>query len=141
MLEDKKLVRIALWYVLLQTIIWAKCTLFFALFGHGRTALFNLAAFSQEALVLNFWFHEAMHVGIAILALLFGKNLKKLEWAKLAAIVFVAVALHNVGYWLTESHSSIGYSVFDFAFDSTVLFAVVVAAFAWRKFSAKRAEA
>ena len=141
MFGNKKLVRIALWYVLLQAIIWVKCAWFFALFGHGRAALFNLAAFSQEALVFNFWFHEAMHVGIGILALLFGKNLKRLEWVKLVAIIFVAVALHNVGYWLTKSHHSVGYSAFDFASDSVLLFAFVVAGFAWTKFFAKRAEA
>jgi hypothetical protein len=138
MLGNKKLEKIALWYMLLQAIIWIKSALFFAWFGYGRAALFNIQAFTPEALAFNFWFHEAMHLGIAVLALLFGKNLKKLEGVKLAAIIFVAVGLHNLAYWFTRSHPSMLYNALDFVSDSAVLLAVVVAGFVFKRFLNKQ---
>ncbi len=125
--------KVAIVYVVLQVIIWIKCTAFYLLYGAGRVAKFNSFLFPADAIAFNLFFHEAMHVAIAILALWFGKNLKKLEWIKLVAVVFVAVFIHNLAYWFTWSHANIAYSAVDFANDSVTLFAVVVVGYALNK--------
>jgi len=126
---DEKLKKIGLAYIALQVIILAKCAWFFALYGFGRVDSWNAAFFPANTVFLDFVFHEAMHVGIGILALWFGKNLKRIEWIKLVVVVFVAVALHNVGYWFSSSHAGIVYSAVDFAKDSAILLAFVVVGF------------
>ncbi len=130
---NNRLRKIGLVYLALQAVIWAKCIAFFLLFGFGKSMDFNAQAFPAAALLFDFFFHNAMHVGIGILALLFGKNMQKIEWIKLVAVVFVAVALHNALYWFTASHPTAAYSAFDFARDSGLLLAFVVAGFALKK--------
>jgi len=126
---SKKNTRIALIYLLLQGIIWVKSAAFFAMFGHGKALEFVQGNFPPEALAFDFIFHEGMHVAIGILALSFGKNIKKIAWAKLAALIAIAVFTHNVGYWLTASHPGITYSLIDFTRDSIILMAFVVAGY------------
>jgi len=139
---EKGNLRIAVTYVALQVVIWAKCALFFALYGAGRVAKSNEFLFPADAIAFNFFFHEAMHIAIGVLALLFGKNLKKIEWLKLVAIVFVAVFIHNLAYWFTWSHASISYSVFDFATDSVILLAVILVGYvlgkSWTQFKKRK---
>ena len=118
--------KIAITYVVLQVIIWIKCTAFYLLYGAGRVASFNSFLFPTDAIGFNFFFHEAMHIAIGVLALLFGKNLKKIEWFKLVAVVFVAVFIHNIAYWLSFSHESLAYSAFDFTSDSVILLTVIL---------------
>ncbi len=133
MVFEKGNLKVAIVYVALQVIIWIKCAAFYLLYGAGRVANFNSFLFPADAIAFNFFFHEAMHVGIGILALLFGKNLKKIEWIKLIAVIFVAVIIHNLAYWFTWSHASIAYSVFDFASDSLMLLGVVLAGYLLNK--------
>ena len=129
---------IAAVYLLLQVAIWIKCTAFFALYGAGRVAQFNSYLFPLEAVQFNFFFHETMHIAIAVLALLFGKNLEKIRPLKLVATVFAAVAVHNVAYWFTNSHQSLLYSAYDFSYDSTLLLVVVLAGYFLKKIFARR---
>lgn len=136
----KQNLRIAVVYVALQVVIWIKCTAFFLLYGAGRVSYFSSYLFPPDAIAFNLFFHEAMHVAIGILALLFGKNLQRIEWAKLAAVIFTAVFIHNLAYWFTNSHISVAYSAYDFASDFVLLFAAVLAGYAlkkiWRRFRA-----
>jgi hypothetical protein len=103
------------------------------LYGAGRVANFNAYLFPEAAVSFNFFFHEAMHVAIFVLALLFGKNLKRVEWAKLVGVVIVAVFLHNLAYWFTNAHSSFAYTVYDFFSDSAMLLAAVLAGYVLKK--------
>jgi hypothetical protein len=149
---NRKTRRIAIAYMALQVVIWAKCALFFAWFGHGKSMPFNLQDFPADAIQFDFFFHNGVHVLIGVLALLFGASIQKIELrklaavalaaAKLAAIVAAAVALHNVAYWLTATHPSIEYAGFDFARDSVMLFAFVLAGFllkvSWAKIKRKQ---
>jgi hypothetical protein len=125
--------KVALVYVALQIVIWIKCAAFFLIYGAGRVANFNAYLFPAGAIEFNWFFHEAMHVAILILALLFGKNLQKIEWLKLTAVMFIAVFLHNLAYWFTNSHASIAYSAYDFTSDSVMLFAAVLAGYVLKK--------
>lgn len=125
--------RVAIVYVALQVVIWIKCAAFFAIYGAGRVADFNAYLFPPDAVVFNFFFHEGMHVAIGILALLFGKNLKRIEWIKLVAVIFVAVLVHNLAYWFTNTHISVAYSAYDFSSDSVMLLAAVLAGYALKK--------
>ncbi len=129
---NQKTRRIAIAYMALQVVIWAKSALFFAWFGHGKSMQFSFNDFPEGAIVFDFFFHNAVHFLIAGLALLFGASLKKIEWQKLVAIVLAAVALHNVAYWFTATMPSIEYTLFDFTRDSVMLFAFVAAGFILR---------
>lgn len=120
MLPHKQL-RIAKAYLFLQIVIWVKSAFFFMNFGHGKVLLFSVKDFPPGILVVDYWFHTAMHVLIGLLALLFGRGLEKFELKKILPLIFVAVALHNVGYWLTNSHPNLIYSVTDFVTDSIIL--------------------
>ena len=134
--------KVAITYVVLQSIIWIKCTAFYLLYGAGRVARFNEFLFPADAIAFNFFFHEAMHIAIGVLALLFGKNLKKIEWLKLVAVVFAAVFIHNLAYWFTWSHANISYSTFDFASDSMILLAVILVGYvlgkSWARFKKRK---
>lgn len=136
--------KVALVYVALQVAIWIKCAAFFALYGAGRVANFNVYLFPPAAVSFNFFFHEAMHVAILILALLFGKNLKRIEWAKLVAVIIIAVFIHNFVYWFTNSHVSLAYSAYDLASDSVMLLAAVLTGYVlkklWPRFTKERLE-
>jgi len=112
-------------YLLVQAIIWAKCLVFFQWFGSGTIRFFNAYKFSAWAVQFDFLFHQSMHVAIAILAIGFGLTLKKTGFPRLLALVFVAVALHNVAYWLT-SFASFRYHFEDFFFDCTLLLLFVL---------------
>ena len=127
MMFNRRLRRIAFVYVALQVAIWIKCALFFSWFGYGKSMPFSATAFPETAIAFDFFFHNGVHFAIGILALLFGKNIHRAEWAKLAAIVLAAVAIHNAGYWFTAVHPSLAYITVDFARDSIILFCFVAA--------------
>ena len=126
--------RIAVYYVLLQLVIWAKSAMFFFYFGHGKVLRFSVSAFPQNILLIDSIFHTSVHVLIGMMALAFGANIEKLKAKELVVAVFAAVLLHNIGYWFTNSHPGIYYSVYDFAVDSTILLAAIIAGFYGRKF-------
>ncbi|HLC93297.1 MAG TPA: hypothetical protein VJH23_06345 [archaeon] len=124
-----KLSKTELSYISLQIIIWAKCAIFFLLFGHGAVGVFNSGSFPQQAILLDYAFHTLAHIAIAILALVYGFLMKGFDILRLSKIVFIAVFLHNLGYWLTFSHPSALYSIADFGRDFLVLFIVIAAGF------------
>ncbi|MCX6799257.1 MAG: hypothetical protein NTW59_04145 [Candidatus Diapherotrites archaeon] len=132
-LLGKKNMKIAAVYLAIQAVIWVKSAFFFLWFGHGKALDFSRGAFSPGALAFDYYFHEAMHVLIGVLALLFGANLRRIEWRSLVPIVLGAVALHNVAYWATASHPSVFYSIQDFATDSVLLLAFVCAGYLLQK--------
>ncbi len=121
--------RIALAYIFLQLIIWVKSAYFFSMFGHGKVLLFSVSSFPRDALFFDFYFHALMHGLIAILAVLFGKNLPQFKLGYVLPVVFAAVALHNFAYWLTYSHPSLLYTLLDFGSDSAILLSAVFAGF------------
>ena len=141
MFSNRKLRWIAIAYILLQVVIWVKCIAFFAWFGYGMSGTFNVTAFPEWALAFDFFFHSGMHFAIGILALLFGKSIGRVEWPKLVAVVFAAVAVHNVAYWFTASHQYAWYSALDFTRDSLILFAFVVAGHVFGKLWTKALKA
>ena len=130
---NDKLKRIAVVYVAVQVVIWAKAAWFFMAFGYGSVSPYNIIFFPPEMVTFSNVFHEAMHVAIGILALLFGKNLVKIEWPKFLATLAVAVTIHNVAYWFTKAHLSFSFSVMDFFADAIVLSAFVLLAFSLKK--------
>ncbi len=129
MMLSKKQKGIAMAYLALQVVIWAKSVLFFAWFGFGKSGEFNLHAFPENAILFDYYFHSTMHVLIGVLALLLGASFERIGWQKLVAIVLAAVAIHNVAYWFTATHPSIWHSIFDFARDSVLLGIFVLAGF------------
>ena len=131
---NDKLKRIAVVYALFQVVIWVKAVWFFTSFGYGNVSSYNRIFFPPEMILFSFLFHEAMHVVIGILALLFGKDLVKIEWPKLLATIAAAVAIHNVAYWFTKAHLSVSFSVIDFFTDFIVLIAFVLLAFSLKKY-------
>lgn len=137
-LLGKRNMKIALAYAALQAVIWAKSAFFFAWFGHGKALQFSRTAFPPGALLFDYYFHETMHVLVAILALLFGAGIQRIRWRRLAAVVAVAVVLHDAAYWLTASHPSLLYSAQDFATDSVLLAAFIIAGYAIKKALSKR---
>ncbi len=124
--------RLALAYLALQAIIWAKSALFYILYGHGKVLPFSEAAFPADAIAFDWWFHLAGHAAIGLLAFAFGWKAEKIKWKGFAAVIFAAVALHNFAYWLTASHPGTVYSVIDFASDSAILAIFVLAGHAAR---------
>jgi len=130
---QKALLWISAIYIAVQAVIWAKCAFFFSQFGHGRVALFNQAAFSAQAIAFDHWFHFSAHILIAIIALLFGWFLQKIEWKRLVLAILAAVALHNIAYWLTSSFPSPQAIILDFAEDSIILLIAVLFAHFARK--------
>ena len=150
---NQKQHRIVFAYIALQAIIWAKCALFFVWFGHGKSMQFSFQDFPESAIVFDYFFHNGMHFLIALLALLFGASMPRINQvkpaaaahaiAKLAAIVLIAVALHNAAYWFTATHPGIEYTLFDFTRDFVMLSAFVLAGFLlnaiWVKIKRKQA--
>ncbi len=129
----RKVTKIALVYVALQALIGAKSFAYFYWFGFGAVNEFNQVLFSGPAILFDFFFHEAMHAAIGLLALSFGKNLAKVEWSRLAPEILFAVAIHNVGYWLTRVHQSPLNSAKDFVSDFVLVFAFVLVGFSLRR--------
>jgi len=126
-MELKKYWRIFFFYLLVQIVIWIKAALFFQWFGAGQVSLSNQHLFPSQALLPDWVFHEAMHVLIAVAAFSFGRKLDKINYMKLFLIVLIAVVLHNIGYWLTNVFNTFYGLILDFAMDTIVLFAFIIA--------------
>ena len=129
--SEKLFLRDWMFYVTIQALILVKVIVFFFLFGHGTAAfgqpfvlslpLIGVPVFSSPIIVWEFFFHQLMHIFILFWVLLLAKHVVKVNWLEIGKLFFVAVVLHNVGYWITASHPSILFSVHDFATDFIAL--------------------
>lgn len=126
----------ALFYVFLQTVIWAKVLVFFAFIGRGQTnalgwsphlflnpiafinAFFSFAPLERFDLL----FHQTMHVLIAVSVFILAKQVEKNNLFELLKIFFAAAMLHNIGYWLTGVFSNSTILSIDFFGDIAALF-------------------
>lgn len=117
--------RVFAFYLLIQIIIWVKVYFFFQWFGHGQVAVLGLPLL-REILIADLVFHQIMHVLIAVAAFVFGKQLHDIKEIKLGVIVFVAVALHNAGYWFTGVYASPYAVASDFLNDFALLYSFIV---------------
>jgi hypothetical protein len=114
-------------YFSVQTAIFAKVILFYFYFGHGLSyygqplaldvPFIALPVFGNLLHVWDYFFHQTMHVLIALWVFLLARNLQKFLFHELAFLFLVATFMHNVGYWLTASHPSWLYSVQDYIID------------------------
>ena len=130
--------RISIAYIAVQALIWVKSFAFYVVYGFGKVTPHNWAFFPKSVLSPDLIFHTLGHISIGVLALLYGKNLKEFKASKVIPAVFVAVFLHNVAYWLTNSHPSNFYSVIDFGLDAAMLLSFVALGFVlskWRAFA------
>src|SRR5690606_773805 len=71
--------------------------------------------------VWDYFFHQIMHVSIAVWVFLYAKHVKKIILHEMILLFLIAVVLHNIGYWLTRSHTSWAFSARDFLVDFTAL--------------------
>lgn len=130
--SEKLFLKDWMFYVTVQALILVKVLVFFFLFGHGTAAfgqrfvlnlpLIGVPVFSSPIIVWEFFFHQLMHVFILFWVVLLAKHMVKVNWLELGKLFFVAVIMHNVGYWLTFTHESLLYSLKDFATDFIALF-------------------
>lgn len=130
--SEKFFLRDWMFYVTVQALIFVKVVAFYTLFGHGisyygQPLLLNVPfaavpLFGNLFQVWEFFFHQLMHIFILFWVLLLAKHIVKLNWLEMGKLFFVAVVLHNIGYWFTYSHSSILFSLQDFATDFVALF-------------------
>lgn len=120
------------YYVLIQATIWIKTIVFFLVLGVGisyrsqpvliQLPFIALPYFQDNIFfLLDFLFHQLMHVAIALWVFLLAKHLKEFKPFSLAKLFFVAVVLHNISYWFTRSHASLEYSLKDFVQDYIAL--------------------
>ena len=120
-----------MFYVTVQAVIFVKVVAFFSIFGHGisyvgqplilSAPFIALPLFGNNYQVWEFFFHQIMHVFILFWTLLLAKHVVKVNWLQLGKLFFIAVVLHNVGYWFTSSHPSVLYSLHDAATDFIAL--------------------
>ena len=120
-----------MFYVTIQAFIFIKVVVFFFLFGRGisyvgQPLILNVPfaavpLFGNLYQVWEFFFHQLMHILILFWVLLLAKHMIKVKWLELGKLFFIAVVLHNVGYWFTYSHPSLLYSLHDFAVDFVAL--------------------
>lgn len=114
-------------YVLIQVLIAVKVAIFFLAFGHGVSyggqpvwidlPFVAVPVFGNVAHVFEYAFHQSMHVLIALWVFLLARRVKHVNVFGLSVLFLIATVLHNVGYWLTFSHSSLAFSVRDFGVD------------------------
>ncbi len=120
-----------MFYVTIQVLIFFKTIVFYFFFGKGISyagqPLLFAAPFVSVPVFLNaiqlweFFFHQIMHILILFWTLLLAKHTVKVNWLELGKLFFVAVVLHNVGYWFTNTHPSLNFSIRDFATDFIAL--------------------
>ncbi|MFH0970807.1 MAG: hypothetical protein V1776_05100 [Candidatus Diapherotrites archaeon] len=116
-----------MFYLAIQILIWIKVGIFYFWFGYGisyyaQPLLWDapfvaVPAFGNLFHVWEFFFHQIMHVLIAVWVFLLAKHANKMDWGELAGLFFGVVILHNVGYWFTFAHPTILFSVSDFLTD------------------------
>ncbi|MBI5553987.1 MAG: hypothetical protein HY917_04595 [Candidatus Diapherotrites archaeon] len=127
-------VRHAGFYVFLQVLIWVKVFFFFSAFGKGimvpdssffevlRNGGFAAIPFALSWVSFDFWFHEFLHVLIALNVFVFARSAGSVSLVRLLGVFLVASVLHNVGYWVTNVFVSPGLLVADFVTDVLLLF-------------------
>ncbi len=120
-------------YVLIQLLILVKVVLLFFWLGQGisyrgQPTFINLPfiavpAFGSIIHVLDYAFHQLMHVSIALWVFLLAKHMHQFKPFSIFRLFLVASLLHNVGYWITKSHPSWAYSLQDYVTDFVALWA------------------
>lgn len=139
---DLKLFRShALFYVALQVIIWIKVFFFYSLYGHGYFVPSVFVPFiaphllAAPHLLFDYVFHQVLHFLILIALFLFARRIANPNVLQLIFFFAVAVFLHNVGYWFTNSYDSFGEIVVDAALDFALLFILFYAVRVAKRFS------
>lgn len=119
-------------YVSIQVLIWIKTIIFFLVLGagisyRGQPVLISLPFIALPEyhnnilFLLDFLFHQLMHVAIALWVFALAKHMKVFKPWAIAKLFAVAVLLHNISYWLTRSHVSLEYSLKDIFTDYIAL--------------------
>ena len=126
-----------LFYSSIQLIILFKVIIFFAWFGSGISyaglpvyldvPFASIPFFENNVQIWEYVFHQLMHVLIAVWVFLLAKNMKVFDAGSVAALFFIAVVMHNIGYWVTATHSSWLFSVNDFITDFVSLWVFFIA--------------
>lgn len=121
-----------MFYVTVQAVIFIKVVAFYTMFGHGisyfgqplmlNVPFMAVPVFGNLYHVWEYFFHQLMHIFILFWTLLLAKHIVKVDWLALGKLFFIAVVLHNIGYWFTFSHPSLIFSLRDFATDFVALF-------------------
>ena len=116
-----------LWYVGVNAVLFFKVVLFFFVFGHGISyygqpiyldvPFASVPVFGSLVNILDYFFHQLMHLSIAVWVFLVAKHARRIDLVSYALLFALASFLHNVGYWLTASHPSWAYSVMDYFID------------------------
>lgn len=114
-------------YVAIQFLIFIKVLAFYPVFGHGISYFGQplawdipfaaLPVFGNWIHVLDYFFHQAMHLSIALWVFLVAKHVKRIDIFSYALLFVLAAVLHNAGYWITAAHPNWNYSVLDFFID------------------------
>lgn len=120
------------YYVSVQALIWIKTIILFLWIGmgvsyRGQPLLLSIPFValpyyqSNLLFLVDFLFHQLMHVAIALWVFLLAKHMKEFKPFSIAKLFVVAVFLHNISYWLTRSHVSLAYSLKDVLTDYLAL--------------------
>jgi len=118
----------AVFYTVIQIVIWIKVAIFYSLYGHGYFVAGPFAPFiapqllTAPFLLFDYVFHQIMHLLIFLALLLFARRIEKPNNLQLAVFFAVAVFLHNVGYWLTNVFDTLPALFADAALDFAALF-------------------
>lgn len=120
-------------YIAIQIVLWVKLAIFYFLFGQGillrllepqYTFAPFLApqVFTSNLLVLDWFFHTTVHVALGVMFYLFARRMgKSIKLTELVPLVLAADALHNVGYWFTNSFTSFNGLALDFVDDFVLM--------------------
>ncbi|MDP3742124.1 MAG: hypothetical protein Q8R15_02300 [Candidatus Micrarchaeota archaeon] len=130
---DKALFKKHVWfYVAIQVVLWAKVTLFYFLYGQGillrliepaytLAPLLMPQVFTSGLLILDWLFHNLVHLALGVSIFLFARRVKKINLTELLLMILVADVLHNVGYWFTNSFTSLLSMGLDFVDDFVLM--------------------
>ncbi len=116
-----------MFFFTVQLVIFIKVIIFFSFFGHGLSyygqplawdiPFAPLPIFGNMINVWDYFFHQAMHILIALWVFLLVKHLRQFHFNEWGFLFLIATIIHNAGYWLTSSHPSWLFSVRDFLID------------------------
>lgn len=134
--NEKLFKKHVLFYVAIQIVLWVKLAVFYFLYGQGIllrlieptytfAPLLMPQVFTSNLLVLDWLFHQLIHLSLGVMVFLFARRVKALSLGQLFSIVLAADVLHNFGYWLTNSFSSSLEMYLDFV-DDFVLMALFI---------------
>lgn len=139
--DEKLFKKHALFYVAVQVVLWLKVALFYYLYGQGillrliepsytLAPLLMPQVFTSNLLIADWLFHTAVHIALGVMFYLFARRAKSIKLVELVPLVLIADALHNVGYWFTNSFSSSLGMALDFV-DDFVLMTLFIYLFAF----------